>query len=165
MWFFKQKWLVVYGSIFCMGVQLSAYSANAAHPDVRQVSIEGAEYSCRPQQAEVYCPNLVYDVPLNVLARLDQVNCLDALSNPSREDLSNCFIADRVRQFFSKIQVMDVSLSCIQKNIAHCREYSNNCSPGPCGKLAEYLKDIENRGWGSRFTKEDGEAACDSLVF
>lgn len=149
---------------FFIAFLLFSNLALANHPDVRHITLDGQEHVCRPSSAKVYCPQLALDVPLNVHANIERQNCLDALhERPAKKDLLGCFISKQHRLFFEQIQILDVGVECIRKNLDYCKEYSP-CSRGTCGNLGSFLSDIGRRGWNDIFSKEDGEHSCDTLI-
>lgn len=147
-------------------VLLAGTSAWAAHPDAREVSLDGQAYTCHPNGSVKYCPG--FDFVLNVREGVFQTECLDKLKvgEATAQDVARCFIGPEYAGIFEQLQLMDVSANCMKKAVNECQEISTKCvGSGLCRHLGQFLQELKDRKLTDLFNQEDGERLCRELVY
>lgn len=153
--------------LFTIFFIVSASFARAGHPEVKNIVLDGQDYSCRPAIPISYCPPLTADIFQGIMDDMARHNCLNSLnpSSATTSEIRECYLTSSLKALFNDWQLLGLSQSCLLKKADECSAYHNKCSDPPCGSLGEFIKVLSKQRFAVTFTESDGRAACQSLVY
>ncbi|MEN0059863.1 MAG: hypothetical protein AAGB31_13575 [Bdellovibrio sp.] len=154
--------------------------AFAKDPSIRQVHIEGQDYSCRPSNIVVPCPTNELSTLLTFSGSFaDSIGCSNDIQGKAdtfsqdQTVAKKCFSGKRINDLSDGISQMMVSKQCTSQFNARCSEIYKCHEQDPtfggyrelCGHLGSYL-DFLRRVRGlpeALFTEQDGVNLCNEL--
>lgn len=152
----------------------------AKDPSIRQVRIEGQDYSCRPSNGVVPCPahelSTLFTFSGSFADSIDCSNGIQGRADSFSQDqmvAKKCFSGKRINDLSDGISRMMVSKTCTSQFNARCSEIYKCHEQDPvfggyrelCGHLGSYL-DFLRRVKGlpeALFTEQDGMNLCNEL--
>ena len=133
---------------------------------VKEVSIDGQQYSCRPSNIEPEC-SLRTDLGFVISISADSADSALCLNDRNGENVKDCFIQRRLMKYANELDIQIASKSCKQQLVAKCSEVSKCSIDGKsvkCGYLGTFLRTLEEIGLDRYFSEPLGISMCQALI-